>query len=402
MDELKPKSMPKIRRSRCRICKELCEPNKLLWNRDFREKLQDVLCLWIKISPGTEKYHVCHSCQSEVEEYYAFKRRCRQILHGETKSVLPSNGNLEVKISLETLLENCKNEVTSETFQELVETIEEQSPKSEYPEMDDPKEKSSERNSAQKQCVEALSDSAPLLLGDHQPNVKPEKPAKKARPYRLKYRKTAEEQAMTKAEYKKYYVRQYLDQCKKVCDICGKSINPERMESHMNRHNGLQPYTCGECGLQFHCPMNMRKHINRSHAKGEEVTCDLCGRVSTSRIAHKQHIRAVHTEKKFQCTLCEVKTLTKKALDSHMDIHNQRRDFVCPQCGKAFYRKYVLNIHLRTHSGETPYKCHVCSEAFVHRRVYVMHMKKHHPDEPLMRIDGLKALKEALMKKDFV
>lgn len=91
--------------------------------------------------------------------------------------------------------------------------------------------------------------------------------------------------------------------------------------------------------------------------------------------------------------------LSRYALDSHMDIHNQRRDYVCPHCGKAFYRRYVLNIHLRTHSGETPYKCHVCAEAFVHRRIYVMHMKKLHPEEPMMRVDGLKALKEALKQK---
>ncbi|XP_065081017.1 zinc finger protein 41-like isoform X2 [Ochlerotatus camptorhynchus] len=418
MDKNKAESTTRSRRSRCRLCRELCEPNKLLWDRDFREKLQDIICLWIKISPGAEKYHVCSSCQNQVEVFYSFKRRSRQILHGEKAGVLSSD-DYEVPLPLETLLENCTNEVTlpPETLEELAQTsIDAKSLKNEYAKKDHPKPKPPKVKPVKKKCVtlppETLSDLAPFLLDDHhqgqddyddnaQPGPLEEKPVKIERPFRRKYRRTEEEQTMTKDEYKKYYIRQYLDRCKKMCDICGKSIDPKRMDSHMNRHNGLQPYTCDECGLQFHCRMNLRKHINRSHAKGNEMTCDICGRVSSSKIAHTQHLRAVHEEKKFQCALCGVKTLTK-ALASHMDIHNQRRDFVCPQCGKAFYRKYVLSIHLRTHSGETPYKCHVCSEAFVHRRIYVMHMKKHHPDEPLMRIDGVKALKEALMKKNFV
>ncbi|EAT34696.1 AAEL013099-PA [Aedes aegypti] len=360
------------------------------------------LCREIKINPGCRKYNVCRSCQTEVEEYYSFKKQCRHYLR---EGVLSTPGDDDQPdLMLNSLLENCSEEVTlpPDTLESLAGTSFDlplndhnysegatESTKDYIQEQPKPnnQQKSTLNTKDVSNDVQAAEDP------EHQESTK------KLRPYRRKFRQTEEEKSMTPEEYKRYYRKIQLEGYKRVCDICGKSIDPQRMESHMNRHKGVEPYSCEKCGLPFHCRANLRKHITRSHAKGQEIACELCDKVSVSEIAHKQHLRAVHTEKKFQCTLCHVKTVTQYALDSHMDIHNQRRDYVCPHCGKAFYRRYVLNIHLRTHSGETPYKCHVCAEAFVHRRIYVMHMKKLHPEEPMMRVDGLKALKEALKQK---
>ncbi|XP_062546950.1 zinc finger protein 19-like [Armigeres subalbatus] len=417
MDINKPKKRPRSRRIRCRICQVDCEPNKLLWNRDFREKLQDIACMWVKITPGKEKYHVCSSCQREVEVYHAFKKRTRQFLQGDVASTkIEIDDDYQSELLLNSLLQNCSEEVTlplnttegttslvndsskkdnsRQTASKNSESLPVQPPPSDTEDIEFLQEPDAEST-----IVEILTTEE-IQPEDNADECQMDKTAKKIRPYRRKFRQTDEEKAMSQEEYQRYYKKMLMSDMKKVCDICGKSINPQRMESHMNRHKGVEPYSCEECGLRFHCIANLRKHINRSHASGQNITCEICSRVSISRIAYKQHLRAAHSEKKFQCSLCHVKTITQHALDRHMDIHNQRRDFVCPQCGKSFYRKHVLNIHLRTHSGETPYKCHVCEEAFVHRRIYVMHMKKCHPDEPLMQVDRLRALKEVLMKKD--
>ncbi|XP_062711068.1 myoneurin [Aedes albopictus] len=442
MDKKKAKRRTKVHVPRCRLCREKCEQNKLLWNRDFREKLQDITCIWIKINPGSNKYNICQSCQNEVEVYYSFKKRCRQILHGPP--VLSEIGNNEQsEFTLESLLENCSEEVTLptdaletlDTISDVLDATDSLSRDHDYAEhaietkevvsrrSEQPKNSNTENDTKSKDVVKKRSKqpknkprktlnqedpedpahdevSSDVPAEDDIDHVDNPSSSKKLRPYRRKFRLTEQEKSMTPEEYKRYYRKMFYGDYKKICDVCGKSIHSQRMESHMNRHQGVEPYACEECGLRFHCRMNLRKHITRSHAKGQEITCELCQKVCVSKMAHRQHFRAVHLEKKFQCTLCDVKAATQHALDRHMDIHNQRRDYVCPHCGKAFYRRYVLNIHLRTHSGETPYKCHVCGEAFVHRRIYVMHMKKHHPDEPMMRVDGLRALKEALKQKD--
>ncbi|XP_058445884.1 zinc finger protein 268-like [Malaya genurostris] len=363
----------KPRTPRCRLCKNTCEPNKLLWDRDFREKVQDIICLWIKVVPS-DRYHICSSCQKTVEDFYTYKTQSRKILHGEIKKISQNtceeNSSLEaVKIvvnnenklaTLETLLDDCEDEI------ELpVEAIE---------------------------VIGLQVESA----GRKPHNRKPDGEVRTKRPA---HRKTEEEKAMTPAEYRRHWNQMYRDRYKVVCDICGKAIQKVLIESHLNRHRGIQPYACDQCGLQFHCKNNFRKHVLRSHAVNDEVQCEMCNKVIKSQIAYKQHLRSVHQERKFECVVCGLKILTKNALAQHMAIHNQKRDFVCPHCGKTFYRQYVLNIHLRTHSGETPYVCHVCKAAFVHRRIYVMHMQKLHPNEPMMRMDGVKTLKDSLMKR---
>ncbi|XP_058815025.1 zinc finger protein 614-like [Topomyia yanbarensis] len=367
-----------IRPPRCRLCKNICEANKLLWDRDFREKLQDVICLWIKVVP-TEKFHICSACQTTVEDFYAFKSQSRKVLRGEivlepqkTRCVTSppktdndcTNENHELPPTLETLLDDCEDEIVLPA-----------------------------------QTVEDISLQVELTKKKPRRSYR-RKDNKEVRLKRPPHRKTEEEKTMTPAEYRKHWNQMYRDRYKVMCDICGKTIQKVLIESHLNRHRGVQPYACEQCGLQFHCKNNFRKHVQRSHAINDEVACEICDKVLVSQIAYKQHLRSVHRERKFQCVICGLKIHSKRALEQHMDIHNQKRDFVCPHCGKTFYRQYVLNIHLRTHSGETPYVCHICKAAFVHRRIYVMHMQKLHPNEPMMRMDGVKTLKDALMKRE--
>lgn len=386
----------------CRVCLKPCKANSLFKNRFFREKFQDILCMWVDPKQDSSLVDVCKECEADVVEFYSFKHQCRNIIRGITdptpmiedheKFCPPENADKDNEPNesntLQSLLDNC-----AETVELSIETLENRN----NDETEKPAPKSKKMTQSRKLKRSLATSNA--RRRKYRYKTPEERLREKMRPKRPIRRKTAAEKAMDPEEYKKYYYHMTIEKYKKTCELCGKRIHSDRMDGHMNGHRGLTPYSCENCGLKFNCKINLRAHIQRMHITGHEVKCPQCDKEFTNEKKLKLHISSVHDEKKFQCSLCGLKILNKYSLQRHMNIHTQTRDFVCPHCGKAFYCKSVLTIHLRTHSGETPYVCNTCSKGFIHRRIYVMHMQKFHPGEPLMQLNGIKAMKDTLMKK---
>ncbi|XP_062547216.1 zinc finger and BTB domain-containing protein 24-like [Armigeres subalbatus] len=425
----------------CRLCQNPCGSNSLFKNRFFREKFQDIICMWVDPKQDFNLTDVCKKCENEVVEFYLYKHQCRDIIRGvknptplvedhenfplleEESSVsdprresVPANRETEVSIvesssELKTATRPKENEKLSKN------SVDEQSLQSLLDNCGETVELSIEvlgaLNSDENVIPAPVIPTNPEKVAPFKRKFIPvekkrrtytfktaeERLAEKMRPKRKIQRKTEAEKAMDPAEYKKYYFKKTMERYRKTCEICGKRMQQDRWEGHMNGHKGLTPFKCEHCELQFNCRLNLRSHIQRMHVTGNEVNCPQCGKEFSQKRKLEQHIFSVHAEKKYQCSLCGLKILNRNSLQRHMNIHTQTRDFICPHCGKAFYCKSVLTIHLRTHSGETPYICNVCPKGFIHRRIYVMHMQKFHPGEPLMQLSGSKSMKETLMKK---
>lgn len=50
------------------------------------------------------------------------------------------------------------------------------------------------------------------------------------------------------------------------CKKCRRVLSgPREYESHMNRHAGIQPYKCSQCGLSYHGIRSLKKHIDDKH-----------------------------------------------------------------------------------------------------------------------------------------
>ncbi|XP_055621863.1 zinc finger protein-like [Toxorhynchites rutilus septentrionalis] len=328
----------------CRLCMKSCPKNGVLGNRFFREKVSDVICMWVEIDDDCLSRDVCESCHGQIGEFYNFKQQCRafQLKFKERMA----------KISTETSNKPDKQNHVSGDIDNRNALDHSCSKK---------KESSNKNNHNDKERAKVKRDNM------HVEKTTPKKPLGKK------------------------------SSC--VCELCGRAIYISRMEGHKNRHLGLEPYECDVCGDKFSCKYNMRLHWRRNHVQDEQSTCEICGKNFVSRMALKSHLNGVHCERKLQCTMCDVKFHTRYARNAHLKIHNQKRDFKCPLCRKAFYCKSVWNIHMRTHSGEAPYKCDTCSKAFVHRNMYVTHMQKNHPGHPLMYLDGRISFKNTIMNR---
>ncbi|XP_055597431.1 zinc finger protein 578-like [Uranotaenia lowii] len=163
------------------------------------------------------------------------------------------------------------------------------------------------------------------------------------------------------------------------CNICAKSVERNRMEGHLNKHQNLRPYTCTEpdCGFSFHSKISLRLHRNAKHAT-DHLPCDLCGKVYNSKKALYHHKNESHSNKRYDCDQCDLVFVTKSRLNRHKITHTELRDFKCPHCPKEFYRSNNLKVHLRSHSKEKPYACEICNKAFGYPRLLKEHITKLH------------------------
>ncbi|XP_001865822.2 zinc finger protein 93 [Culex quinquefasciatus] len=309
--------------STCRLCLQTCDFNNRLDERNFREKAQDILVLHLKVDAEHISI-VCEVCQAQVESFFLFKRNCR------------------------------RNEKLGLNLKPTAYAI-----------------------------AAVLCDPEPSpheVVSPKEPSPKPYK--KGGRRYRRitdrVYKRITKEQLAT-CTRKELYKERYS----KMCEICGKSLNSNYVEDHMNRHRGVRPYPCNalDCGAKFCSSMALRSHTARRHSDGRHP-CPQCSKIFTSTVALQTHSRQ-HEEKTIFCEICNLGVRIPSALKTHMLVHTQQRDHKCEFCGKAFYTKHVLALHRRSHTGERPFACHVCDFSHAHRILYVKHMKKIHPGEAI-------------------
>lgn len=368
---------------KCRLCSNDTQKNNRLDDRHFREKVLDIICMWIDVNSRNKSKDVCDSCSKIVEKFYLFKRKCRSIQpgHKEQEQDPPEN------------VAPIPEHIANGDFKVVAENID----------VSQREDSSTEEANSEDEYFRSLP---PLKNRKKYPFKKSTKPPEldengerivKARPWKRKFKEALN---LPPEEYRQYVLTKKGNRKPVVvCELCGKTLECQRIDGHRNRHLGLQPYECELCGEKFNCKHNLKGHFRRNHVAGQECACPICGKVFASRSSQQSHTKSVHAERNYPCTLCPLKFLSKSHLTNHLKIHNQTRDFKCELCGKGFYCKSVWNIHMRTHSGEAPYRCSVCDAAYVHRNMYVAHMKKNHPGVQLMQLSGRKGYKESLLKK---
>ncbi|XP_053696066.1 zinc finger protein 62 homolog [Sabethes cyaneus] len=165
----------------------------------------------------------------------------------------------------------------------------------------------------------------------------------------------------------------------KKCETCGKFVERNRLEGHVNRHANVRPYECSvpNCGIKFHCKIALRLHSQGRHSD-KRLPCDICGKVYSSTKTLYHHKKETHSEKSFKCDLCTLCFVSNSRLNRHMMTHSDTFEFKCPHCPKEFYRSNNLKVHLRSHTKEKPYACSACDKAFGYQRLLRDHIARHH------------------------
>lgn len=129
----------------------------------------------------------------------------------------------------------------------------------------------------------------------------------------------------------------------KKCLECGKMIEKNRLDGHMNKHKNIRPYACDEegCDKKFFCKLLFRLHKTSIHT-GTLLDCEVCHKTFPSQRSLYAHSLRHKNENRYNCDYCERKFNNSNSLKRHMAIHSGIREWKCENCSASFYRKFNL------------------------------------------------------------
>ncbi|XP_058443331.1 zinc finger protein 17-like [Malaya genurostris] len=138
---------------------------------------------------------------------------------------------------------------------------------------------------------------------------------------------------------------------KVVCPTCGELVSQQVLEGHLNRHLGVQPFSCDfeGCDAKLYSKFALQQHRSRHKSANRYFDCNVCGKRIKGTAYWLIH-RKLHTdEPRFSCDICGKRFRRKCKLKLHSTVHTGIAEFPCAFCGKFFKVKHNRTAHYKTH-----------------------------------------------------
>uniref|UniRef100_W8CB23 Zinc finger protein 677 n=1 Tax=Ceratitis capitata TaxID=7213 RepID=W8CB23_CERCA len=144
-----------------------------------------------------------------------------------------------------------------------------------------------------------------------------------------------------------------------------------------------QSQKCDECALDFKTLRSLEQHCLAEH---DGMKCMYCDRRCTSRTNQLRHMET-HTrgtERKFVCDYenCKKSFFTRRQYQAHKRTHTKGKNFICDICGYSCRVPEMLKVHYRSHTGEKPYACDECGKCFISKSAVREHKQSHGTERP--------------------
>lgn len=191
----------------------------------------------------------------------------------------------------------------------------------------------------QVEFVEEIENTEYIIESNQDDNSQSGTETVKTRKYQKKSLKSPESSQKAKEIYKSLL---------KECELCGKLIEKNRLEGHMNKHEGKKPFVCdfANCGKTFYCRLLRRLHQTSIHT-GQQVVCQICEKTFPSERSLYTHSLRHKNADRYKCDHCEKSFNNSNSLKRHLAIHSGIREWKCDFCPSSFYRKFNLGKKLK-------------------------------------------------------
>lgn len=158
---------------------------------------------------------------------------------------------------------------------------------------------------------------------------------------------------------------------KPTCDQCSEVFpDLQQLNAHKRIHEGLLPFVCETCNIDFSSLLDMQLHNVQNHTEIQSIPCDHpgCTETFTSHQGLRSHRLRVHDPNyvepeptAFICEICANSYTTKESLKRHRYSHvPDERPNICTFCPRKFSTVHALNMHLNRHKGIKNQVCPYC------------------------------------------
>ena len=122
--------------------------------------------------------------------------------------------------------------------------------------------------------------------------------------------------------------------------------------------------------------------IGHSAASANTNTCEVCGKVLSSKKVLHRHMILKHLKNgRHQCPVCSRRFFSSHELGRHMPVHTNVKAHVCEICGKSYKQSGHLHRHLQMHTGERNFECNICKRTFGQKTNLENHYSTHSHDK---------------------
>ncbi|KAH3755774.1 hypothetical protein DPMN_190473 [Dreissena polymorpha] len=151
----------------------------------------------------------------------------------------------------------------------------------------------------------------------------------------------------------------------------------DTLNRHVKVHDSSQ-HPCTKCYKFFPSVVALTEHQQQSYQK--EILCSFCGK-GFERTSHlKEHIVALHGDRKFSCPVAGCsKTFAKdERYQDHLNSHSDLRPHTCCGCEKRFYNRYERKRHQSVCIGQKHVECDKCKQEFKSADALAKHTDAQH------------------------
>ncbi|XP_053697346.1 zinc finger protein 436-like [Sabethes cyaneus] len=173
----------------------------------------------------------------------------------------------------------------------------------------------------------------------------------------------------------------------RTCDICGKVCSTRtKLKIHRNTHLNVTPFACPieNCTKAFKSKSGLDEHVAK-HTGNYPLSCGICGKGFAKQSYLSTHQRAHSNERTFRCNICKQATFkTKQSLIDHKNRHLGLKPFDCGQCEKQFTNRYLLQQHEQSAHSGVRFQCPQCEKSFTCKSYLKVHLRIHNNDRPFV------------------
>ena len=131
-------------------------------------------------------------------------------------------------------------------------------------------------------------------------------------------------------------------------------------------------FLCMYCGKSYRHQCSLTKHVNGMHKM--LYRCNICNKACPDKRSLDSHVNNHYNIKPYTCGVCNRKFGNRNSLSRHACITNQV-EHTCDHCKESFVQKVELTKHLKTHRS-TAHFCKYCGAQFKYASGRYRHEKK--------------------------